>query len=251
MEIQPVQSLERALTLLEQLALNHPSGATLTELASETSLNKTTAYRLLATFISFGYISKDLNGTYRLTRRLLELGGTAMPDRDLLTVARPYLDNLSDFCGEAVHFVVPEGPNILYIYKVDSGVNSVRMASSVGKTAPMYCTAVGKSILAAMSVQETEEIWHSSDIRQFTKNTVTDFSRLTEQLAQVRTSGYALDDEENETGVRCIAAAVLNHKKRPVAALSISAPAVRLDESRTKLLIPYVLEAAKKISFFL
>ncbi len=240
-----MQSVERTLSILEALS-QAPAGVFLNELSSVTGLNKTTVHRLLGTLIQTGYVSGK-NGKYRLTVRLFEVGARVINRLDVLTAARSYLEMLSVVTGEAVHLVVRDGADIVYIFKADAGQNSVQMSSRVGLRNPMYCTGVGKAILAALPEPEAEDVWLHSRIVRRTDNTITTFDRLKQQLAEVNVHGYAVDDEENELGVRCIAASVLDYAGKVAGAFSISAPSGRMDDARLVSIAPLVLDTREKI----
>lgn len=240
-----VQSVERTFSILEALS-QAPSGALLSELSASVGLNKTTVHRLLGSLIELGYASGE-NGRYRLTVKLFEVGARIVNRLDLLTAARPFLEALSTATGEAVHLVVRDGADIVYIFKEDAGHNSVQMSSRIGLRSPMYCTGVGKAILAALPEPKAEEIWAQSRIIRRTDNTITAFAQLQAQFAGIRSRGYAVDDEENELGVRCIAASILDYAGNAAGAFSISAPSGRMDDARVSGLAPLVLETREKI----
>ena len=131
-----------------------------------------------------------------------------------------------------------EGSNILYLYKIEAKVGTIRMASHVGMMQPMYCTGVGKAILSELPEEEVEKIWNESSLEKKTEKTITDLDTMKEVLAKVREDGYALDDEENETGVRCIAVSLRDYEKKTKYAFSISGPVSRMTGEHMRELIP-------------
>ena len=141
-----------------------------------------------------------------------------------------------------------EGTEAVYIDKVESFASSIRMVSRVGSRIPLYCSGVGKALLAELTDQEIGEIWKNSRIRKLTPRTITELPVLMERVEQVRKDGYAVDDEENEEGVRCIAASLRDYHKDPVYALSISAPANRMTDQRILELKEYVLAFRQDLS---
>ena len=249
MENQPaVQSLERAFRLIELLSHN-PDGMPLMELSCTSGLHKSTVHRLLASLSQLGYVKKDeSSGRYRLTLKLFELSGRVVDSIDVLGLAKAPLEQLRNATQEAVHLVIREGIEIVYIHKVESRSGSIRMFSRLGMRRPLYCTAVGKSILATMPDDEVTQIWNRSDIHAYTEHTITDLSRLFRELDQIRQCGYAFDNEGNELGVRCIGAAVRDYTGRGKAAISVSAPLARMTDERVRLLVPQLLAAAQQIS---
>lgn len=225
------QSIQRIFGVIEALAA-HPGGTSLQQLCAATGLAKSTAHRMLASLVEMGYVVQDSFTTrYRLTLKLFELGSAVVNDMDILTVARPHLDRLSRQTGEAVHLVLRDGADIVYLYKAEAlGVR--RMSSQVGLRAPMYCTGVGKAILATLPPAEIQSVWDSSAIHRITEHTIVDYSQLCEQLRAVRQKGFAIDDEENELGIRCVAVALPGPGGKAEAAFSLSSLVPHMSEER-------------------
>mgnify|MGYP003590124627 CR=1 FL=1 len=178
----------------------------------------------------------------------MEISTRIVGRMDVVSIARPYLKKLSEISGETVHLVEIEGNEAIYIDKVESGSNSIRMVSRIGSRIPLYCSGVGKAILAERSDVEVESVWNSSEIREMTPNTILSLDDFFETIREVRRNGYSLDNEENEMGVRCIAASILNHEGKAKNAFSISAPVGRMTDEKLDKLVKYVLEAKKNIS---
>ena len=184
-----VQSVERIFQLIEHLAA-HPTGVSLQRLAEETGLAKSTVHRLLASLVGLGYVVQDEeNGHYRLTLKMFELSSGIVDSMDIMGVAKAHLERLSQRTGEAVHLVIRDGRDIVYIYKTESG--PMRMSSRVGLRSPLYCTGVGKAILATLPGDELEDIWTHSNVQKLTDKTITDLEELRSQLVEVRANGYA------------------------------------------------------------
>lgn len=246
--VNSVQSLDRAFFILELLS-NYPQGISLTEICAESNLPKGTVSRMLGTLIQHGYVLQDLDSRkYRLTLRLFEIGSRVVGGANILSIARPYLEKLSRTSEEAVHLVSRVNDEVVYLYKEEATASIVRMSSCVGLHNPMYCTGVGKSILAFLPDEEIQSIWQRTDLIQFTPNTIMTFDKMQEEIAMIRERGYAIDNEEHELGVRCIAAPILDFNFSPVAAISISAPCEHMDEAKIEQYIPMLLDAAKNIS---
>ena len=151
-----VQSVERIFQLIEQLA-SHPAGASLQRLAQETGLAKSTVHRLLASLVSLGYAAQEPEtGRYRLTLKMFELSSGIVNSMEIMDVAKAHLERLSQRTGEAVHLVIRDARDIVYIYKTESG--PMRMSSRVGLRSPLYCTGVGKAILATLPPEEVEDV---------------------------------------------------------------------------------------------
>ena len=196
-----------------------------------------------------GYVRKDeRTGSYRLTFKLLELSGMLLEGVDTVGLARPYLEQLGRQTHEAVHLVQRDGAEIVYIDKVERSEGSIRMVSRIGLRRPLYCTAVGKAMLAEMPAGKVAQLWERSCIEQLTGHTITSLQALYRELEEVRERGYALDNEENEIGVRCIGACILDYQGRANNALSVSAPLPRMGDERIRELAPFILEAKRALS---
>jgi len=242
-----VQSVERALAILEVLA-DHSEGLGVTEISEKVGLHKSTVYRLLATLIARDYVSQDPEtNKYKTTFKLYELGNKRIEKLDLLSASKPYTKKLMESVNEIVHLVVRDGNQIVYIDKVEAN-NTIRMASSIGKRSPMYCTSVGKAMLAFLPVHEVEEIWKNSRIEKRAANTITDLDVLKKELITIKKQGYAVDNEENEPGVRCVGAPIFNRFGQIEGAISISAPAIRVTEDMVPVIAQEVMSAAREIS---
>src|SRR5699024_9654896 len=200
----PIQVADRLFLVLETLADTGP--VTLADLCRQLSLNKSTLHRLLSSLIHMGYVKQDVEtGKYSLSLKLLGLSNKLLGHIDILDAVRPSLKALSQETGETVHFVQLDGIEAVYIYKEESNQNSVRMVSKVGSRIPLYCSGVGKAMAADMDEQQIQSIWEHSTIRKLTPHTIIDYPQFLAKSKEVRKKGYALDDEENELGVRCIA----------------------------------------------
>ncbi len=244
----PVQSLDRAFDIMERLCAAR-DGLPIHTLTELTGLHKSTVHRMLAAMASRGYVRKDEDtGRYRMTTRLYALSGQVVENLDLVQVARAPMEHLRDEVGETVHLVVPEGSDIVYVHKVEAEAGAIRMFSRIGMRRPMYCTGVGKAILASMADEEVDEIWAQSDIHAYTEHTIVTRERLQDVLDAIRRRGCAFDNEENELGVRCIAAAIYDYSGKVCGALSISAPLIRMSDSYLAGLQPHLMEARDQIS---
>ncbi len=229
----PVQSAERIFQVLEMLAENGEMG--LMEISAALSLHKSTVHRLLMSLIYMGYAKQDeTTQKYMLSYKIVNMAGKILDRTDILQVARPYMDRLSDISGETVHLVQREGNNILYIYKAEAKVGSIRMVSHVGMIHPMYCSGVGKAIMANLEEAQVKQIWNESIIEKRTEKTITDIDEMMRVLDEVRAKGYALDDEENEEGVRCIAACLKDYTGEVRYAFSVSGPVSRMTRERVR-----------------
>ncbi|MBC8590167.1 IclR family transcriptional regulator [Wansuia hejianensis] len=242
-----VQSVDRALSILE-LVSEYTEGLGITEISEKVNLHKSTVHRLLGTLIYKGFIVQDsMTNKYKISLKLYELGAKLVEDLDILQVSKPYTEKLMKELNEVVHLVIRDNNHIVYIDKVEAD-NTIRMASNIGRRSPLYCTSVGKAILAFMDGDQVEKIWENSNIQKLTKNTITDYKMFEKELQTIREKGYAIDDEENEIGVRCIGAPVFNHNKEVEGAISISGPAIRVTKDKVEKIAEMVKKYADLIS---
>lgn len=227
----PIQVAERLFRVIELLAERGPMG--LVELSSTLGFHKSTVHRLVSSLQFMGYIRQDEESLkYGLSLKFLELGSRILAQTNIVSLVHPSLKRLSGHIKETVHLVSREGTEAVYIDKVESGTGALRMASRVGSRIPLYCSGVGKALLAPLPDEKIQDIWKASDIKRLTPHTITELPGLMEQIGRIRQNGYALDDEENEEGVRCIAVSLMDYHKEPVYAVSISAPVNRMPDER-------------------
>ncbi len=237
----PIQVAEKLFQVIEALADNGPMG--IMDLSISLGFHKSTTHRLVASLQFMGYIRQEEDSLkYMLSFKFLEIGSKILDQTNMASLIHPSLRKLSEQTGETVHLVRREGTEAVYIDKVESKVGSIRMVSRVGSRVPLYCSGVGKALLAELSDEEVRTVWDASEIKRLTANTITSFEELMERVEAVRESGYAIDNEENEEGVRCIAVCLKDYHKEPVYALSISAPVNRMSDERLQELKEAVLE---------
>ena len=236
-----IQSLARGLKILNLLGQNQ-DGASITELAEILGVDKGSASRLVATLARYGYAEKDeVSRRYHLGSQVVSLSRSVLTRLPLREVAKPYLRQLMERTGECAHLAVAAQGKVLYIDQVESPA-TLRVNAQVGQMNPLHCTALGKVLLASGQVEIPPEL------ESFTTRTITDRETLLRHLEQVRRQGYALDDEEFDPGVRCIAAPVSDYRSRVVGSIGISGPATRMTLERLPELAAVVSEIAKALS---
>ena len=242
-----VQSVDRTLTILEVLS-DYNDGLGITEISSLVNLHKSTVYRLLSTLIYKGYIVQDEETSkYKITFKLFELGSKKVDKLDLLKVSRPYTKMLMESVNEVVHLIVRDETDIVYVDKVEAN-NTISMSSRIGKRNPMYCTATGKAILAFLPEDEILKVWNSSKIVKLTKNTNTDFILFKKELQNIKEKGFAIDNEENEMGVKCVGAPIFNMSGGIVAAISVTGPVTRITDDKIDFISNEVIKITNLIS---
>lgn len=224
-----VRSVERALDVLESVGAAGEQGVS--EVAVRTGLVPSTAHRIMSTLTQRGYLSQDVvSGRYRLGASVLGLARTLdLRTSDLRAAARSHLRQIREATGESANLVVLDGRQVVYVDQVE-GSHSVRMFTEIGSTALAHTTGSGKAILAEMSVDELARLYGPGQepFEQPTARTLSTAAALEADLERIRRRGYALDSEEHEVGVSCVAAAVLGLSGTPVGAISVSGPTSRI-----------------------
>lgn len=215
------------------------------EVADKTGFPVSTTFRMLKFLAERGYLRSE-NSFYTLGPGLIRLGAIASDQNPLLRISRPFLAELSEKTMETVHLAELRGGSVIYIDKVE-GSRSVRMISLIGSRGPLYCTGVGKVILANLPEQKLGPMLAEMVLTPYTKNTICSKKKLRENLETIRRQGYAVDDCEHELGVYCIAAPILDYSGGILAGISISGSELYL-RARKKELAMLVKDTAEKIS---
>lgn len=231
-----IRVLDRAVDVMNCLAdIGQPVG--LSDIVDRISLPKTTVFRILNTLEGHSLVVR-YNGQYAIGPAVLFWASAYKAQNVLLEMAKPYLVELWDFTRETVHLISFDGEEAYYIEKLDTP-HPVRMHSRIGAHLILYSTAAGKAILSALNKEEIDEYLNEVTLVPRTPNTIVDKERLLEELSKIRQEGFAKDLQENEEGICCVGAAVLQNG-RPVGAISVSAPAYRFTAEK-------MLEAGRKV----
>ena len=217
----PIGSVDKALSALDALANAGAIGAQLAELAAAIGVHKATLHRTLAALRHRGYVEQTWGGAYRLGPAALMLGRTFLAEENLPSLLRPCLERICVEVGELVHLGALAGRDIVYLDKVEPQ-RAVRVWSAIGLRRPAATTALGRAWLAALPLDDGEIEW-------FAGNGV-DSGTLRQAINAAQSQGYGEENEENEPGICCVAVALLR-EGRPVAAVSITAPAERNTEA--------------------
>jgi len=236
----------KAFTILELLSSQNGSGLSLTEVARHLKVSKSTAHRYLTTMEGLEVVRRDEKDCFGLGSKMIELAGALLSRHDLRSEGEPLLEQLCAQTQETTHLAIPSGNNVVYIAKVDSP-HSIRMASHIGIRNPMHCTALGKAILA-YSPQDKVEAIIQEGLPSRTVYTLTSPGMLRTELERIRVEGFAIDDQENELGVRCTGAAIFDYTGKVIGAISVSGPASRISHERCLELGSVVSEAAQEVS---
>jgi DNA-binding IclR family transcriptional regulator len=225
-----IQVLERSFALLDMLA-SQQEPMSLKDIAERTGLHPSTAHRILNDLTIGRFVDRPHAGSYRLGMRLLELGNLVKARLDVRDAAIPPMRELHKFTHQPVNLSMRQGDEIVYIERTYSERSGMQVVRAIGGRAPLHLTSVGKLFLAHDDPLRVKAYATRTGLTGHTRNSITDLARLERELATVRSSGCARDDEELELGVRCMAAGVFDDQGKLVAGLSVSAPADRLEES--------------------
>jgi IclR family acetate operon transcriptional repressor len=241
------QSVTRAVVILEYLAeAGEPRD--LAVISSDLAMNKSTVYRFLFSLAEHGYVRQDTStGQYSLGAKVIWLASKFLESVEIRRIARPTLERLSSITGETIHLGLLDGFEILYVDKVD-GRGAVRMASRIGSRLPVHCTALGKVLYSALPESEWEAYVSGDRLTARTSETITEPEVFYDELRKVQEQGYAIDNCENENGIRCVAAPIRDHAGRSRVALSISGWTQTMTLEKVQSLVPLVTQAAIEIS---
>jgi DNA-binding IclR family transcriptional regulator len=243
-----VQSLERAFDLLEALAAGGELGVT--ELAERTGLVPSTAHRLLGTLTKRGYVTQNtISGRYLLGYKVVEIAsGLEQRLARLRAVARPHLESIQQATGETTNLVILDGDHVVYVDQVE-GSHRVRMFTVVGTSALAHTTGSGKAIMAYGPPEAVTSLYAGREpLARLTPRTLVTLEELQEDFTRIRRRGYAIDHEEHEEGVGCVATPLFDHTGRPCAAISVSGPSARIVHADTAELGALLIEHSGQIS---
>jgi len=237
-----VQSIERAFGLLETMA-EHDGMMGLSQLAAASGLPLPTIHRLVRTLVDLGYLRQEPSRRYVLGPSLIRLGESS--SQMLSLWARPHLARLVDELGESANLAMLDGDQIVYVAQAQSR-HSMRTFTEVGRRALPHCTAVGKAIMADIPAAQVRDILHRTGMPKRTENTITDPDEFARQLMWSTEHGYAIDEGEQEVGVRCVAMIVPDSPSR--LAISVSGPATRMTEDVLRRAVTLLTEAGAALA---
>jgi IclR family KDG regulon transcriptional repressor len=242
-----LKTLGDAFRILNVIGQSHePRG--IAELSDETGMGRSKTHRILDNLRYWGVVEQDpKNRKYLLGNRLIALAMNKLKTVDLIKLASPVLADIVEKCEETVHLAVLEEGQVLYLDKRE-GPQAVGIISKVGQRLPAHCTGLGKVLLAFSEEDLVDRIIDHIGLKRFTKHTITEKNILKKELANIRMRGYALDREEIEEGLCCIAAPVRNYTGEVVAAISVSIPAFRFTDEKQVHLTEQITLSALKIS---
>lgn len=242
-----IQSVDRALKILDFLKTN-PKGYGVTEVATHLQIAKSSAHRLLFTLVEHNYVQQNKNQDYVLGLKFIEMNNYVVSNLDILTTAHPLIEQLCYDIDEIVHLVQLRDFEVVYIDKIENN-QSIRIYSQIGRTAPLYCTGVGKVILAYKDSNFVNSyLNYQKEFKQFTPYTVKNEQELYKKLKRIQQYGYGYDDQEHELNIRCIAAPIFDHQHNVHHAISVTGPIHRMTDEKVQQIIPKLLNCTEQIS---
>jgi IclR family KDG regulon transcriptional repressor len=236
-----INSLMKSMNILEQLI--QKGEMSLLELAEQSGMGKSTIHRILGTFKTMGYVDQNKeNNKYFPTLKIFELGTKAADRIPLKKIIKPHLEDIFEKCHETVNFAIVDNYEVVFVDKIVTA-EPLRIELEVGRRVPAYCSALGKSILAFSNNVDISKL----EFRKMTEKTVDNPEKFMEQMALIRKTGYAVENEEFIDGLTCLAVPIKNRSNKAVAAVSIAVPNVRLNEEKKEEYIKLLQETVNRI----
>ncbi|SDM71437.1 IclR family transcriptional regulator [Bacillus sp. OK048] len=240
-----VKSAERVLMVFDLLA-QYPEGLTIKEISGKLSFPQSSTSGLIETLYTNSYLTADNFRRYKLGTKLIQLGSAAKDSIDLYAQGLPFLKELMEEVRETVFMAILDQSELAYIAKINSN-RSIRTTAEPGKSKPLYCTGLGKAFLTFLPENRTSEILRKLRLEPITDKTITKREDLLQQLESFAELGYAIDDEENEEGLYCLAAPVYGVDQTIEAAISVAGPKERILKQK-EIIVGRLLDTAGKIS---
>lgn len=221
-----MKSLDKIFTIIEILKKNKEMR--LQEIASELDMYKSTIHRLISELCIHNYVERDdITKKYRLGLKFIDISSYVIENLDIRKAARKSMEEINNITKETVHIAMLLGNKAIYIDKKESH-HSIRMYSQIGKVVPLYCTGIGKAILAFQPPEILSNLLESITFHKCTKNTIVSRKQLLTEIDDIKKNGYALDNEEHEENIGCIAAPIRDYTKKVIAAISVTAILYRM-----------------------
>jgi DNA-binding IclR family transcriptional regulator len=241
-----IRAIDRALAVLSVLART-PTGMDASALARGTDLHVSTVFRILQTLKLRNFVVEAPGGLYRIGSKAFEVGSSFLRSTSLQSEGQVIVERLSEATGETASLGILDSDEVLYL-AIANGQRELGIQSNVGTRHPLYCTALGKVLLAGLDWPDAQALLSRVERVQMTPNTITDIGRLQKELLKVAGQGYALDEEERALGIHAVAAPVRDHSGRVVAAISTAGPAFRISGANLESLIRHVQALASEFS---
>lgn len=241
-----MKSTIKVFQVLETLCEGKAAGVT--ELSNQLDIKPSSMHRFLSVLTKLGYVQKNIStGKYFATLKIFQLGVSVRNKLSLISIARPYMEELGEMLSETVNIAVFAQNNVVVIDRVQSP-ETLRTNIIVGQHLPAYCTAFGKVFLAAMSTKELDRYLKTTTLKPITRLTITKAQTLREEINKVAKAGYAIDNRELDENIRCLSSPIRDESGKVVAALSISGPTNRAKMVRLKSLTKTMMKITAEIS---
>jgi len=245
-----IQSIERAADVLE-LFLGTATELSVKEISDALGLSKSTVHGIIKTLEIRSYLKQNPeNSKYGLGLKVFELGNVMSKHLDIRDISKKPIQALVDQVNETVHLAVYNQGEVVYVEKIEVP-HTIQISSQVGKQAKLYCTGVGKAVLAFLNDDEIERILAKTELIKYTENTHTDLADIYQDLRQIRKQLYSIDDEEIEQGLFCVAAPIFDFNGRVTGAISCSVPEMRITEEKLPIIVESVRRCGLQISTLL
>lgn len=241
-----VQVLDRSLDIIEIVAATQ-HGLGISQIAEKSGLPKATAYRLITALCSRGYLQKEHGNTYQVGIKLIEVASYHINELELQTEVRPYLKEIVQQLNLTAHLGVLDQDKVVYVEKQDL-FSRFGLYAQIGYRIPAYCSSMGKCLLSALPEDKLVESMRGCHFMKFTANTITDFKTLKQELQKVRGRGWAIDDQEERLGQRCVGAPIYDYRGEMIAAISASGNLETLPDEKIEKVSSYVMRIAREIS---
>jgi IclR family KDG regulon transcriptional repressor len=242
------QSVGRVFQIIEVMSRN-PGPMRLQDISRKIKVPASSVLRFLNTLMKHSYVDQEPETLrYYLTMKFCQIGSLVSSQMSIRDIVRPYLVELSEKCQESACLAIERDNAVVYIDVVEGPDSMLKTLQRIGKLAPLHSTGVGKSLLVDFDEKRLDRLIEQKGLKALTKNTVTTKDRLLVELEKVRSGGYALDDEECEYGVRCVAAPVRNYTGKIVASISVSGPVSRLPSEKMDYIKEHIIKTSQKIS---
>jgi IclR family transcriptional regulator, acetate operon repressor len=240
-----IRAVNRVVAILELFQGSRE--LTMSEVARATGLSESTVFRYLGALTGHGWLVAERSGGYRLGMPIFQLGQTAVANLDVGRVSQPFMETLLNVYGETVNLAIYQSDAVVVIKSLESS-SAIRRGASVGEQDYLFSSALGKSIVACLPVEEVLRLQVNTEMRKLTDHSITTLDELLEDLRLVRKRGYSLDDEESEVGLMCVAVAVHDGFGFPRYALSVSGPTERIRSALESGLGEDVVRVAAEVS---
>lgn len=242
-----MEAIDRIFEILE-LYLKHEGEMSITELARLSGLSPTVTHRIATALVKKGYLNqKEKRGKYSLGLRLLDYSRVIQRNLKIADVALPFLQELCKDANESVNLGIRDGMDLLVVAQIEVS-HALRVSGPVGRRVSLYGTAVGKLFLTQMPKSERQAIFNGTNIKKFTKNTITDLNKMEKEVELIRAEGCALDREESDLGIWSVAAPVYGIRGKIEAGVAVVAPMVRINNRKVRTLTSLTKSCASRLS---